>query len=203
MPKPRARSRSARRVDLDDAIDNLEPLWFLLRGLVGRMVARLSLRSLSAQGYELRLSLWPQGVLVRTFELAVPTREVAALVDLARVALSAQPPPGPVRRIEVIARPAPGRPTQLSLLEPAGPRPEALATTLARLEILCGARGGWGRPAVLDTYLPGQASLVSFSGTYARQPPLPVRGSTPLVPHLLRPARPMEVTAEGARRSFC
>ncbi len=181
-------------LDLDESLDNLEPLSFVLRGLLDRLVARLALRSLACGKYTLRLTLESRGHDERAIAIASPTREVATLLQLARISLAAQPPPAPVRKIAVLTTPAPLRPTQLSLLAPAGPSPERLSTTLARLHVLCG-EGRVGAPAVLDSYLPGQVHLVAFPEAYPPPPdaPPPHPGAG-LTTHILRPPQAAETS---------
>lgn len=189
-------------LDLDDPLDNLEPLSFLLRGLLDRLVTRLGLRSLACERYVLRLALDPKGHEERTITVAAPTRDVPTLLELARLALSAHPPAAPVCKLSVLTTPVPRRSIQLSLFEPAGPAPEALSTTIARLDALCGP-GRVGIPAVLDSYLPGQAHLISFpeGQPLSARSPLPC-GPPGLSLAIFRPPERAEVLLQDRAPDF-
>ena len=123
---------------LDDAIVELEPLAFLLRGICDRLLARLACRSLSCVGITLRLQLETRAFDVREVSLAAPTREVTPLLQLARLELTRRPPDAPIIAVLAVARPARARSAQLDFLRPTGPAPDRLAATIARLGALVG-----------------------------------------------------------------
>ena len=196
-------------VELDDAVDNLEPLAFLLRGLLDRAVSRLAALCQACGDFTLHLELEPRGSEERRIAVAVPTREVATLLELARLMLAARPPVAPVRAITVRTAPSRPRAVQMSLFAPAGPLPERLAVTLARLQSLCG-EGRVGTPVVPDTHLPGQAAVApfieppaaAFSGAHrdsdsAAEPPPHL-----LCTHVLRPPPEATVHTRGALVEF-
>ena len=173
--------------DLDYPIYEIEPLAFVLRGLLDRALARLSCRGLACAGLGLRLKLDPRGFDVREIPLAAPSREPATLLQLVRLDLARRPPPAAVVGLRALVLPARVRASQLDLWRPAGPAPEQLAATLARLGALVGPenvgapalvdtlpRGG-GRPAALraraapgTTRWPSRASRCWASGASAR-----------------------------------
>jgi protein ImuB len=138
-------------VELDYPIAELDPLSFVLRGLVDRALERLASRSLACAELTLRLSLDPRGLDVRTIPVAAPTREAKPLIELARLDLMRRPPESPVVGVHVIALPARVRATQLDMLRPAGPAPNRLAVTLARLAALVGPENV-GAPAPVDSW---------------------------------------------------
>lgn len=187
--------------ELLDALENLEPLLFVLRGLLDRLVARLRARSQACGDLVIRLSLSPRGEETRRVAVAAPTQKVAALLELVRVALEGQPPKGHVERIALVTVPARQRFTQLDLFTPAGPAPEKLATTLARLEALCG-QGRVGQPLVPDTYTPGAAAQVAFAPPQKPQPLATEEEALEVPQRLLaartvRPAQPVVVSRRG------
>src|SRR6185436_2674018 len=124
--------------ELEYAIHELEPLSFLLRGLLDRALERLGCRGLGASALTVRLKLDPRGYEVREIPLGAPTREAATLLQLARLELARRPPSGPVAGVALLVLPARLRAMQLDFLRPAGPAPERLAATLARLAALVG-----------------------------------------------------------------
>jgi len=148
-------------VELDYPIAELEPLSFVLRGLVDRALERLAARSLACAELTLRLSLDPRGLDVRTIPVAAPTREAKPLIELARLDLARRPPESPVVGLHVIALPARVRATQLDMLRPAGPAPNRLAVTLARLAALVGPENV-GAPAPVDSWREEAIAVKSY-----------------------------------------
>lgn len=149
-------------IDLDDAIVELEPLAFVLRGLFDRMLARLACRGLACAGITLRFQLETRSFDVREVNLAAPTREGAPLLQLARLDLTRRPPDAPIVAVLVVARPARARTAQLDLLRPAGPAPDRLAATIARLGALCGP-DNVGVPRVEDTWREESVGVAAFA----------------------------------------
>jgi len=148
LPPPDALEEA---IQLDYPIAELEPLSFVLRGLVDRALERLAGRSLACAELTLRLTLDPRGLDVRTIPIAAPTREAKPLIELARLDLARRPPEAPVVGLHVIALPARVRATQLDILRPTGPAPNRLAVTLARLAALVGPENV-GAPAAVDSW---------------------------------------------------
>ncbi len=182
-------------VELDYPIYELEPLAFVLRGLVDRALARLAGRSLACAGLTLRLTLDPRGLDVREVPLAAPTREAKTLVELARLDLARRPPEAAVVGVHLVALPARVRATQLDILRPAGPAPDRLATTLARLAALVGPENV-GAPAVVDSWREEAIAVAAYDPTRALQNDQPAgreAGSSPGGPQLtIRRRRPPE-----------
>src|SRR5205814_1340779 len=111
------------------------------------------------------------GDLARLPVAEVATRLGPAGAALARAARGQdQPPRAAVERVVLAAVPEVVRAAQLGLFNPAGPSPERLATTLARLAALCGAERV-GAPAVIDSHRPGAAGVAPFTLGGAPAPP--------------------------------
>ena len=149
-------------IDLDDAIVELEPLAFVLRGLFDRVLARLACRGLACAGITLRFQLETRSFDVREVNLAAPTREGAPLLQLARLDLTRRPPDAPIVAVLVVARPARARTAQLDFLRPAGPAPDRLAATIARLGALCGP-DNVGVPRVENTWREEAVGVAAFA----------------------------------------
>ena len=148
-------------IELDYPVAELEPLSFLLRGLVDRALARLRGRSLACAGLTLRLALDPRGVDVRTVPIAAPTGDAATLLQLARLDLARRPPASPIVGVRLLALPARVRATQLDILRPAGPAPDRLAATIARLAALVGP-DNVGAPAVEESWREEAIGVTAF-----------------------------------------
>jgi protein ImuB len=162
-PLPRSReTRCEEALDLEYPIDQLEPLGFVLRGLLSRLVARLDLRGLASGALELRMQLAGGRCDARRIGVAAPTNEVRTLLRLLSLALEQRPPDAPVTSVSLGTRGRPARREQLDLFRPAGPAPADLSRTLAELEALCG-EGRVGAPAVRDEHRPDAFSLRPFA----------------------------------------
>ena len=173
-------------LDLDYCVEELEPLSFLLRGLVDRVLQRLACRSLACAGLTVRLGLDPRGLDVRTVPVAAPTRETATLLDLLRLDLARRPPGAPVVSLRLLALPARVRATQLDLLRPAGPAPDRLAATVARLAALVGPENV-GTPATVDTWREEAVGIATFCNGNPGRVPIPSRARATAGKAHLRP----------------
>src|SRR5213596_961397 len=76
-------------IDLEHALDALEPLLFVLRGLVERALARLGLAGIGCARVDLALGLDDHGRDARTLPLGAPTRDVKAILGCLRTDLEA------------------------------------------------------------------------------------------------------------------
>ena len=180
--------------ELDYPIYELEPLSFVLRGLVDRALARLACRSLACAGITLRLALDPRGLDVREIVIAAPTRESATLLELVRLDLARRPPDAAVVGATLIALPARVRSTQLDFLRPAGPAPDRLAATLARLAALVGPENV-GAPHAPDSWREEAVGVLPYALSSPVRAPLPGRSPATgaLAVRRFRPAQEIEV----------
>jgi protein ImuB len=188
-------------IDLEHPIEQLEPLAFVLQGLLSRLLARLEARHLACGELRLRLELDGGGRDARRVGLAAPTLELRSLVRVLVQALDSRPPGAAVLFAALEAEGRALRGDQLDLFRPAGPAPAALGRTLAALQALCGeARLGSPRPA--DDHRPHRFELQPFS--VLRAPAAPACGTdvgSPrpmLATRALRPPLPAEVRLSGS-----
>jgi protein ImuB len=181
-------------LELDYLVYELEPLTFVLRGLIDRALARLAARSLACAGLTVRLELDPRGLDVRAVPIAAPTRDSATLIQLLRLDLARRPPDAPVKGARLVALPARVRATQLDILRPAGPAPDRLAATIARLAALVGPENV-GAPATEDTWREEAVRVAPFQ-IGAPAPPSPAAEApetATLAMRRLRPPQEIEV----------
>jgi protein ImuB len=177
--------------ELDYPVYEIEPLAFVLRGLLDRALARLTCRGLACAGLGLRLKLDPRGYDVREIPLAAPSRESSTLLQLVRLDLARRPPPAAVVGLTALVLPARVRPSQLDLWRPAGPAPEKLAATVAKLGALVGPENV-GAPALVDTFREEAVALGRYEpGTAAEG--ATGGGEPQLGFRRFRPPRPLEV----------
>jgi protein ImuB len=180
----------------------LEPLLFVLRGLVERALARTGLHGVGAARVGLVLGLEDRARDVRELPLAAPTRDVKTILMLVRTALEARPPQAAIVQAALTVVPEAVRAAQLGLFTPPGPTPERLATTLARLAALCGD-SRVGAPAVVDCHRPGMAAVVPFTLAPPGPPtPSSAAGTCRLAVRAFRPPRPVQVFTERDAPAF-
>jgi protein ImuB len=155
-------------MSLDWPIATLEPLLFLVRPALERLVARLARWDLGVAVLGIALALDPDGAANRSIRLPAPTRDPKTLLTLFRLELEREPPAAPVVGFALSAETDRPRAAQLGLFGPAELSPEKLATTLARLFALLGPER-LGTPTPVDGHLPEQAELAAFT-----PPPAPL-----------------------------
>ena len=192
-------------MELDDAVEELDPLSFLLGRLLDQLCARLTARSLGAAAIRVRFELQPSfenavdirevfpeqrrpGLYEKEIQLPVPARDSKMLLKLLRPRLQLNPPGAPIQKIALAADAALPRATQGGLFLPSFPDPEKLELTIARLAHVVG-EGNVGSPSLADTYRPGdfqmrrfltprEASRADGGGNGARQSSKPPANST-------------------------
>jgi protein ImuB len=166
-------------MELDDAVEELESLSFLLGRLLDQLCERLAARSLSARVIRMEFDLErsfekelqisapaaQQKLIPRKFEkiltLPVPMRDSKLLLKLARLRLQSDPPPAAIIKMTLSAEPDRPRSTQRGLFLPASPEPEKLELTMARLANLVGD-GNVGSPQLMDTHRPDAIRIDRF-----------------------------------------
>jgi protein ImuB len=196
LPAPAPR-RVEEAADLEHALERLEPLAFVLRGLLSRVTARLALRGLACGDFELSLALSGGGRDVRRVGVSAPTADAHVLARLACLALEARPPAAAVEGAGVASTGCPPRRDQLDLFRPAGPAPAVLDRLLAELAALCGP-GRVGTPAPGDGHDPDAFHVVPHSepGPRTEQPHT---GPPSLGLRVLRPPAPAQVRLRGGQ----
>ena len=160
-------------IELEDAVELLEPLAFILNRLLEQMCARLAARSLAASELRLRLELTghedqsieeqeqSKSTYQRSLKFPVPMQDSRTFLKLLQLDLAAHPPGGPVKKIFLAAEPAPPRFAQSGLFLPRGPAPERLELTLARIRGIAGD-DRVGSAELLDTHAPSDFRMCTF-----------------------------------------
>ena len=150
------------KMDFEWQIAELEPLAFLLSGLLDNLCSKLQGLGLAAEQIRVSLKLTGGSRFERAVALPSPLADARVLLTLLRLDLAAHPPGEAIEGVKVSARPSPRRMAQFSLLEPAVPKPEKLAVTLARLSSLVG-KDRVGAPVVVDSHRPGALAVAGFA----------------------------------------
>ena len=170
----------AEEMELDDAVEELEPLSFLLGRLLDQLCARLEARALAVRAVRIRFELQPsfendfqtlkedvrKKPEVKHFDklltLPVPMRNAKTLLKLLRLQLQGDPPAAPIQKICMTADAAAPRVAQNGLFVPCGPDPEKLEVTIARLGKLVG-EGNVGCAELLDSHRPDSFRMARFA----------------------------------------
>jgi protein ImuB len=156
-------------MELDYAIELLDPLLFVLNRLLEQLCERLRMHVLAASEIRMALTLEKNGrdengnrntakkgnsvLHERTLRLPVPARESKFVLKLLKLDLEAHPPGASVTGVKMVAVPARSGARQMGLYLPLSPEPEKLEVTLARIRATVG-EGRVGAPVLLDTHRP-------------------------------------------------
>jgi protein ImuB len=172
--------RFEEEIELEDAVEELEPLAFLLGRLLDQLCARLQAHALAAAAIHLRFTLGdafekepsapgkaPAAEIVskiyeKTMRLPVPMRDSKLLLNLLRLRLQADPPQASILRIALTAEPERRRAVQNGLFRRNCVDPEKLELTIARLANLVGSTNV-GSPEIMDTHRPGAFRMKRFA----------------------------------------
>jgi hypothetical protein len=142
----RAPERMSLALPVEPAVDDLEPLRFLLHRLAAALADQLLARGSATATVRLRLTLdvtfAPRGTspcLDIEQRLPEPTAEAEAIERLLVARLERTPPPAPVARLELeLAEVAPAAGQQLALFVPQAARSARLGWQLVRLALTFG-----------------------------------------------------------------
>jgi protein ImuB len=200
--------------ELEEPVDLLEPLAFVLNRLLEQVMERLIERSLATDQIEIELTLEfnsdrdvnapvccsTLAAYQRTIKLPVPTQDGKILLKLAQLDLAAHPPHAPVKKIKLEALPARVRYTQTGLFQQLPPEPAKLEISMARIRAVVGEIDSLNRqlvgfPALLDSHRPDHFQVSPLTAKH-----LDVEPSTKLALRRFRPVVParVEVSAEQA-----
>jgi protein ImuB len=163
LPEPHT-TRLSEAIDLEFPIERLQPLSFVLQGLLSRLLSRLEARHMACEDLALTLHTEGGGNDARRIAAAAPTLDLRVLLRLVCHALESHPPQAAIESVEISTEGCPFDPDQLDLFRPAGPAPAMLGRTLAELEALCGG-DRIGSPTVADSHHPDAFGMAPFQPT--------------------------------------
>ncbi|HJU09505.1 MAG TPA: hypothetical protein VJ728_01445, partial [Candidatus Binataceae bacterium] len=168
--RPRAETFSE-AAEFEYGIDNLEPLGFILHGMLTQLTARLEMRGLAAGDLRLSLELADHRHDNRHVPITAATTESRSLLTLLKLHLEKSPPSAAVETIRLIVEARARRPAQNDLFLPATPAPDRLEAAIARIAALCGP-DHVGTLVPANSYRPEAVSL----GKFAPPSPAPATG---------------------------
>jgi protein ImuB len=149
-------------IELDDPVELLEPLSFLLARLLNDLCSRLTRQALSTDEVRLVLTLENAPEHCCVLRLPVPIADATTLLKLLQLELSARSPGAPVLKLRIELNPVKPRVQQQGLFIARAPEPAKLEITLSRLCNLLG-RENVGTPELLDTHRPDSFRMNRFS----------------------------------------
>jgi protein ImuB len=148
-------------IELDDPIDLLEPLSFILARLLNKLCANLQAHGLAVDSFQLRLKLEDKTEHERSIRLPFPMRDSRIFLKLLLLDIESHPPRLAIVAVSITCEPAKPRSIQNGLFQPLAPEPEKLELTLARLTRLVG-ESNVGSPELVDTHRPGAFRIKRF-----------------------------------------
>ena len=149
-------------MELDDPVESIEALSFILSRLLNEVCARLAGRALATNEIRLRLTLENAPAHLTALKLPVPMLDVKAFLKMLQLDLAGRTPVAPVLKAHLRVEPAKPRRTQQGLFVPASPEPEKLELTVARLRSLVG-EGQVGTPELRNTHRPDSFVVRGFA----------------------------------------
>ncbi|MFN7924679.1 MAG: hypothetical protein U0Q16_31545 [Bryobacteraceae bacterium] len=178
-------------MELEHAIDLLEPLSFVLSRQLHQLCDRLARHGLSALELRLTLRLENRAVHDREIRLPAPMRNPILFLKLLTLELEARPPIAPIVAVSLAMQPATPRPLQEGLFLPPSPEPEKLELTLKRIAAIVGQENV-GSPELIDTHRPGAFRMAA---ALAAETDLAITPAT-LAFRVFRPAVMAKVTPQ-------
>jgi protein ImuB len=155
------------RFELEDPVETLEPLLFLISSMLGELVQRAMSRALAIASVQVTLALLtelhaPPREHQRTIRPALPTQDLRSLLKLVQLDLETYPPDAAIIAIGLKAVSARPHRAQHGMFMPQAPEPGRLEVLLARLRKLLGEEC-LGSPQLLDTHKPDSFCMAQFA----------------------------------------
>ena len=187
-------------LELEDPVELLEPLAFLLSRLINGLAMRLATRALSTNELRLRLRLEDRSMHESVLRLPVPSLDTKAFLKLMQLELEAHPPIAPVVRLWMGMNPVKPQAAQNGLFLPVAPEPVKLELTIARIQAIVG-QGRVGTPELVNTHRP-DAFRLSRMGDARTSGVVSSTRPTRLSLRIFRPPRTAQVALASGQPSF-
>jgi protein ImuB len=163
--------------ELDDPVETLESLSFILNRLLQQLCARLCARSLAMAELRIRFEFEvfqvqsegeKEEFYERVWKLPLPVSDAKLLLRLTCLDLESCSFSAPVKKLIAQATPAKPRSSQGGLFAPASPQAEQLEITLARIRAIVGREDEAGiacvgSPRTIDSHQPGTFAVHKFT----------------------------------------
>ncbi|HXU40618.1 MAG TPA: DNA polymerase Y family protein [Blastocatellia bacterium] len=149
-------------IELDDPIELLEPLSFILARLLNQLCASLQAHGLAVNELRVRLMLEDRSEHERAIRLPFPMRDGRIFLKLLLLDIESHPPKCAIVAMSIACEPTKSRAIQNGLFQPLAPEPEKLELTLARLARLVGEINV-GSVELIDTHRPDAFRIKRFT----------------------------------------
>lgn len=177
-------------IELDNPIELLDGLLFLLNLMLEQIIRRASDRILAVASVSVSLSLEGGATHSRTVSPPLPTNERSLWLKLLQMELELHPPQAAILHLALQAEPGHISKVQLGLFSPQLPEPGRLEVTLARIAKIVG-EDAVGQAVLRDTHQPGGFRMERFRVPTTAPTPI----ETEVVRFALRELRPSEPIA--------
>ena len=147
--------------DLEHPVECLEPLLFLLRGMLDRLCFRLSEAWLVAAALLLTLRFTDDQSHHRELRIAEPTRDAEVLFRVLHSHLDGLTASAPITHIALEIRPIRAASSQTLLFEKSLRDPNRFAETLSQIEAILGP-GSVGRAVLIPRHRPDSFRIAGF-----------------------------------------
>jgi protein ImuB len=147
------------QVQLEHALDCVEPLLFLVSRILIGFCERLRSQMYAARKLDIVLELERNQPYLRSLEFAVPLHDHRPMLKLLQLDLDRHPPYAPVKGFILRLEPVAPRRVQHHLLLPPVPAPDKLQLTLSRIAAMVG-EANVGTPELLNTFRPDAFRLL-------------------------------------------
>ena len=148
-------------IELDHALNELEPLSFVFARLLNQLCATLDAYALATNELTVEMQLEDQTIHDRRLSLPYPMRDHKVFLKLLLLEMEKHPPEAAVKTVSITCDPVKPRVLQHGLFVPLAPSPDKLELTLARLAKLVG-EPNVGSPVLLDTHRPDAFNVKRF-----------------------------------------
>jgi protein ImuB len=193
--RPASPERATAEAEMDAPVSEVEPLRFLLRGLISSVLAQLASRQRIPAGLRLALRLDDGGAEIFPIRPARATADERVLMELCRAALESRPLSAPVVgvRLEGVEE-GRSRADQLDVFHPPAPDPAAVHAALLPLLARWGD-GALSRAAARGAHLPAEAVVWEPAGArgIAELAHRPAPRTPPDTPPRARGALPLQL----------
>lgn len=146
---------------LEESVSDLEPLFFLLRPLIERLLRRLGIRGYYCRDLELYFSYDGAGSEKRRVSAGCPTRSTKILFELCRLSLEREPPKESIEVLRVRAEPCQVAAHQLDFFNSDTIPHEELSLTVTRLRGIFG-EARVGSPNLTSSYREDAVEMIPF-----------------------------------------
>jgi protein ImuB len=188
-------------LELEEAVETLEPLLFLLRRFLERLALELRASQHVAAEIHLALALEDDTRHARSFRLPEPTAEVEILFRALHTHLETLTTAAAIVALELRLTPARPLVRQQGLFETGLRDPHGFAETLARLAALVGPERV-GTPRLEDTHRPDAFTLTTPAGVISPLAAPPLHAPLGLPLRRFRPPLPARLEFTAGRPTY-